>query len=152
MTISAAQPTFGQELYWGDSSASLSPLGEVTDLRPPNVSVAMVNVTTHSSTADANGGVPEEFMPAGTYDPGDIQATINHLPGGTDDLALTAAHVGRVKKYWRIVDTSATPAFKWEGYGYVQSFNPSSRGATSNAAKTAQITIKRTGVWTLGAA
>jgi hypothetical protein len=144
-----AKTNFGQRLEMGDNVGSLVAIAELIEVTPPTLSRNFTDVTTHDSAKDADGGVPQEFIPDEIYDPGEMSFRINYVEGSTPTEALITAYGTRALKLFRLIGKGATGERFTMGYAYISSFAPDARPV--NGVQTASITLRRSGVWTRGA-
>ncbi len=144
-----AKTNFGQRLEMGDDDATLEVIAELIEVTPPTLSRNFTDVTTHDSARDADGGVPQEFIPDEIYDPGEMAFKINYVEGSDATEDLITAYGARAKKLFRLVGKGAGTTSRFiKGYAYISSFAPDARPV--NGVQTATVTLKRTGVWTRG--
>lgn len=144
-----AKTNFGQRLQMGDNEAGLADIAELIEVTPPTLARNFTDVTTHDSARDADGGVPQEFIPDEIYDPGEMGFRINYVEGSIATEALITAYGARAKKLFRLIGKGAVGERYIMGYAYISNFAPDARPV--NGVQTAAITLKRTGVWTRGA-
>lgn len=123
-------------------------VAELIEFSPPGESRNVIDVTTHDSESDANGGVPMEFIGEPVYDPGDFTFKVNYAMGSDGDEALLAAVGSMARQDMKFVGNAETGQRQGAGVGIVTQYQPDPRPTTG--VQTASVTVKRSGVWAFG--
>jgi hypothetical protein len=144
----AAQTNFGSEVWMAPAGDPLEMVAELITLNPPPETRDTVDVTTHDSETDANGGVPMEFIGETVYDPGDFTFKINYIMNSDGDLMILAALGDPIPWDMKLVGKSAVGQRQLAGSGIVISYAPDERPI--KGVQTATVKVKRSGVWTPG--
>jgi hypothetical protein len=129
--------------------SSLVMVAELISLHPPPDTRDTVDVTTHDSETDANGGVPMEFIGEPVYDPGDFTFKINYIMDSPGDLMIL---VGARRsdplghEACRQVGSWPAPARRFRHRHQLCA----GRTADQGRPQTATVKVKRSGVWVPG--
>lgn len=123
-----------------DDVDSLIELGEIKGVPTFPNSVADEHEVTHLKSPNRT----KEYI-AGLIDRGEMQITLNYVPGGATDILLTAALVAGDTRAVRIIipGTDGQPAWQWTTAGFVKQYAPENMEA--NAPMTAVAVIRITG-------
>lgn len=144
----AAQTNFGSEVWMAPAGDPLEMVAELLEFQPPPEARDTVDVTTHDSETDANGGVPMEFIGEPVYDPGEFTFKINYIMNSAGDLMILAALGDPIPWDMKFVGKSAAGQRQCAGSGIVTSYAPDNRPI--KGVQTATVKVKRSGVWNFG--
>ena len=144
MTVSSGINAFGTLLKIGDGGGSevFTTVAEVTSISGPALSLAMIEVTNHSSTS----GWIERI--GGLLDGGEVGFDLNFVPTAPThsySAGLVKDMVNRTKRNFKIVFPDAGTT-TWTFTGLVSKFQPK---APINAQLSASVSVMITGVPTL---
>ena len=144
MAVTAAINAFGTLLKIGDGGGSevFTTIAEVSNISGPSLSLEMIEVTNHSSTA----GWKERI--GGLLDGGEVSFDVNFIPTNATQsysAGLVKDMVGRTKRNFKIVfpDGSTTT---WTFAAFVSKFQPK---APVNGQLSASVSLMITGQPTL---
>lgn len=116
----AAQPTFGNQVWIAPHGDALVKVAELLTFGAPKPSRAMMDATSH----DSPGGA-EEVIPEGTFSPGTVTGTQHHILGDATDLAFRNAFLNKTFVDVKIVMKGAAGAPIDQTFsGYVTSYGP----------------------------
>lgn len=102
-----AKKAFGVVLKMGASPEAMTALTKVVTVSPPKRSREAVDATTHGSADGA-----QEYIPDGTYNPGQVELTMNYVAGDSDDDACnTAFAAGTYYISWTANAATGTETF-----------------------------------------
>lgn len=139
--MSDARIGWGGELQIGSSSseASLVEIGEVRSFNMPTEEADEHEVT-HLKSPDRR----KEFI-QGLIDGGQVEATINYVPGSASDLLLADARDTGTTRSVRFIipDQTGTAAWQVTTSGFVKRYSPDT--VEPNAPITATVLIRITG-------
>jgi hypothetical protein len=114
-----AKTSFGRELWMGPVGGPLVKFAELRSVTPPKPKRDTEDATTHDSDEGA-----EEFIPHGTYDPGQVTAIFNYIMGSDDDLRLIDAFADAELRDWKIVLKTAAGTGDQTFSGAVLEYGP----------------------------
>ena len=144
MTV-AAKTTFGNRVFMNAAPApAATAVAELLDFDPPKGSREMEDATSHDSPAGAM-----EFIPAGTYDPGEMSLTVNYIADSIGDQAMTAAMTGGGLQNMGIRFKAADGFQAWTFQAYVTGYGPDAQPVRGK--QTATLSLKVTGAITKAA-
>lgn len=125
-----ATPSFGYELWVEESGTTpLKKVAELLTLTPPGLMNSTQDVTTHDSTADANGRVAREKMMNVVYDLDNIEGTCHFLPaGGNPVLMRSLALSGKLMNFAIRLPVKSGTAQMITGTGYMMQWSPGEMG------------------------
>jgi hypothetical protein len=145
----AAETNFGAQVWLAPAGNALVMVAELISVDPPAITGEVVDVTTHDSAEDANGGVPREFIGEKVYDPGSFSFQVHDKPSSAGHTAILLAATTRALQDVKLVDLDENgDPYPMTGAGIVTSYKPENRPV--NGVKVATVTVKRSGVWTYG--
>lgn len=139
--MSDARIGWGGELQLGTTSdvASLVEIGEVRSFNMPTEEADEHEVT-HLKSPDRR----KEYI-QGLIDGGEVEASINYVPGSASDLLLSDARDTGTTRAVRFIipDQTGTPAWQVTTSGFVRRYSPDS--IEPNTPITATVVIRITG-------
>lgn len=138
----AAKTTFGNKVFMNPApTAATTPVAELIDFDPPKPSRGTIDVTTHDSAAGA-----EEVIVEGTYDPGELNLTVNYIARSAGDLAMTLAFTSAALQNVKVQVKATAGTEDWTFQGFVTTYGPDSQPVKGK--QTASLTIKVSGAIT----
>jgi hypothetical protein len=135
----AAKKTFGTKVFIDPAPAApTTPVGELLEAALPKGAREVMDVTTH----DSPGGA-EEYMPEGTYDPGQLEITGHYIARSPLDVALRLAFTSAALQNIKCQPKTATGTEDQTFSGFVIAYGPDAMPVKGKQTFTA--TIKVTG-------
>lgn len=139
----AAKSNFGNKIYMDPApSAATTLIGELLSVTLAPQSRAMIDVTTHDSPAGA-----QEFIPEGTYDPGEITFEMHLIGGSTADQAIITAMTSAALQNVKVHLKKSTGYQARAMQAYVASYVPAANPTTGK--QTTTVTLRVTGATTI---
>lgn len=144
MTV-AAIPNFGKQFWMAPAGQALVQVAELISLKNPNPTHGIVDVTTHDSATDPDGGVPMEKIKEPVYDPGQVTGSHHYIAGSTmDEMMIAARNSPEVYDFKIVVPTTDGAKEELTFSGFVTSYEP--QDAPVRGVQVANFTVEVTGV------
>lgn len=118
MTASAKN-TYGAVLKLDDTGGTPAVVAELSNITPPSLSRATIDVTTHDGASQAM-----EFIADGVYDPGEISCEGNLIASSTEDDLFLAALISGTVQDFEILIKAASGTDTWSGSAIVTAYEP----------------------------
>lgn len=117
--MTQAQIGYRTFLQRGDGAApeNFNNITEILSIKGPGAKVDMKDATSMSSPSQT-----KEIIP-GLEDPGQVQLTVNWVPGDPQHALLLADKTNKTLKNWKIV-LPAVIGKTWSFAGYISAFEP----------------------------
>ncbi len=116
----AAQPTFGNQVWIAPHGETLVKVAELLTFGAPKPARSMMDATSH----DSPGGA-EEVIPEGTFNPGTVNGQQHYIAGSATDLAFRSAMLEATFVDVKIVMKGADGVpYNQTFSGYVTSYGP----------------------------
>lgn len=116
--MSEAVLGYGAQLFITNDVAALIEVTNLISVNRPNFTVDSVDTTTHDSA-----NATREFI-AGLLDPGELNATLNYVPGDANDLLILEHIASREKRAFKITIPNETTSVDVTGTILITTYEP----------------------------
>lgn len=134
--------SFGVVFKIGTTSTPSTTIADVFEVNPPKMSREAIDVTTHDSAGGAM-----QFIPDGSYDPGELTVQMLYTAASASDTAIQTAFSAGTNYYFQWTAKGASDTKTFTTQGVITEYGPDALPVKGK--QTATMKVKRSGAVTV---